>query len=126
MWSSTPIVLIPRSRSGSVMRCLAAFFTAAQQVSDATPRCRAIADTVVSSCRNASTAQVIARLVSFARTAAKEWSSVHVYRWQRSSRQRQIRLCHRTRTGRPKHGARGGPGLADRARRLRHRSRGIP
>ena len=65
----------------------------------------AIADTVVSSCRSASTAHATARAVSFARGAAKEWSSVHVARGQAGSRHRQIRLNHRTRTARAKQGA---------------------
>lgn len=43
--------------------------------------------------------------VSFARGAAKEWSSVHVARGQAGSRHRQIRLNHRTRTARAKQGA---------------------
>ena len=81
---------------------------ALQQVSHARPRWRAIVDTVVS-CRSASTAHATAhataRAVSFARGAAKEWSSVRVARGQAGSRHRQIRLNHRTRTARAKQGA---------------------
>ena len=77
---------------------------ALQQVSHARPRWRAIVDTVVS-CRCASTAHATARAVSFARGAAKEWSSVRVARGQAGSQRRQIRLNHRTRTARAKQGA---------------------
>ena len=52
MRSSTPMVLMPLSRSGSAILVCASALIADQQVSHATPRCRAIADTVVSSCRN--------------------------------------------------------------------------
>jgi len=74
-------------------------------VSHATSRCRAIAETVVSSCRSPSTAQSIARVVSLARGAAKSWPSAQVCRGHVASGNRHIRLNHRTRTGRPKHAA---------------------
>jgi hypothetical protein len=105
MCSSTPIVFTPRTRPGTLMSVSACGLIALQQVSHATPRWRAIADMVVSSCRSASTAHATARAVSFARGAAKEWSSVHVARGQAGSRHHQIRLNHRTRTARAKQGA---------------------
>jgi len=49
MCSSTPIVLTRLTRPGSASRVFAAAVIAVQHVSHATPRCRAIADTVVSS-----------------------------------------------------------------------------
>jgi hypothetical protein len=70
MCSSTPMVLMPLSRSGSAILVCASALIADQQVSHATPRCRAIADTVVSSCRNASTAHDVALEVSLARGVA--------------------------------------------------------
>lgn len=102
MCSSTPMVLICFNRSGRLTSSLAACAIAFQQVSQATPSRRARADTVVSSCRSASTAHVMARAVSLARGAAKGCCSVHVRRGQAGSGQRQIRFNHRTRTGRPK------------------------
>jgi hypothetical protein len=68
MCSSTPMVLMPLSRSGSAILVCASALIADQQVSHATPRCRAI--TVVSSCRNASTAHDVALAVSLARGVA--------------------------------------------------------
>lgn len=117
MCSSTPIVFTPAARSPILSSFSARDLTADQQVSQATPRCRATADTVVSSCLSASTAQStaqsiaqsmaqsMARVVSFARGSAQSWSSVQVGRAHAGSGQRQIRLDHCTRTGRPKHGA---------------------
>jgi hypothetical protein len=67
---STPMVLMPLSRSGSAILVCASALIADQQVSHATPRCRAIADTVVSSCRNASPAHDVALAVSLARGVA--------------------------------------------------------
>ena len=54
----------PRSRPSSVCQ--------------STPRCRASAETVVSSCASASVAQLTARVVSFARGATISWCSVNV------------------------------------------------
>ena len=85
-------------------RSFAACAMAFQQVSRATLSRRASAATVVS-CRSASTAQSMARVVSLARFPAKGCCSVHVCRGHKSSPQRQIRLNQRTRTGRPKQGA---------------------
>lgn len=104
MCSSTPRVCTPWRRSGLLMRRSASAPIASQAVCQSTPRCRAIAETVVSSCRNASTAHAIARVVSLDRAPAYEWSSVHVDTAQAFSAQRQIRVRHRTSTGRPKHG----------------------
>ena len=70
-----------------------------------TRRCRASAETVVSSWASASTAQPIAREVSTARGAISSWSSDQVAAAQSGSAQRQIRLSHTTSTGTPKHGA---------------------
>jgi hypothetical protein len=98
----------------------------AQQVSDATPRYRAIADTGVSSCRNASTAQESpgwsASPERPRRSGPRSTSTAgSVPRGSaRSACATAPGLAARS-TGR-----RGGPGLANRARRLRHRSRGIP
>lgn len=104
MCSSTPIVVTPRTRSGLATKVLAADWIAFQHVIQATPRRRAIAETLVSSWRSESTAQSTARVLSLARGAAKAWSSVQVSRRQAASGQRQIRLAQRTRTGRPKDG----------------------
>jgi hypothetical protein len=105
MCSSTPMVLMPCSRSGRLISPWAAWAMAFMQVSHATPRRRASAETVVSSCRSASTAHAIARAVSLARGSATRCCSVQVPRGHAGSGQRQIRLDQRTRTGRPKHGA---------------------
>jgi len=49
MCSSTPIVRTLDSRPGRVIRAVASVFTARHNVCQSTPRCRANADTVVSS-----------------------------------------------------------------------------
>jgi len=68
-----------------------------QHAIQATPRLRAIAETVVSSWRSESTAQSMARVLSLARRAAKAWSSVQLSCGQADSGQRQIRLAQRHR-----------------------------
>ena len=67
MCSSTPRVFTPLSRAGFLIRRLASAPIASQAVCQSTPKCRASAETVVSSCRNASTAHAIARVVSLDR-----------------------------------------------------------
>ena len=68
MCSSTPRVFTPLSRAGFLIRRLASAPIASQAVCQSTPKCRASAETVVSSCRNASTAHAIARVVSLDRS----------------------------------------------------------
>lgn len=74
------MVLMPLSRSGSAILVCASALIADQQVSHATPRCRAIADTVVSSCRNASTAHDVALAVSRFRTPPDPLAPSHPHR----------------------------------------------
>ena len=105
MCSSTPRVSTPISRAGSATRRVASVSIASQQVCQSTPRCRASAETVVSSCSRASVAQPIARLVSFARGATRSCRSVNVPAGQAGSAHRQTRADHCNRTGTPKHGA---------------------
>ena len=95
----------PASLRGSATRARASTSIAFQAVCQSTPRCRARAETVVSSSLSASTAQPTARTVSAARRGATSWASLNVPVQQPGSRQRQIRTSHRTRVTRPKHGA---------------------
>ena len=67
----------PSRRAGSASRRVASASTASQQVCQSTPRCRASAETVVSSNVNASVAHAAAREVSFARGGTSSCCSVN-------------------------------------------------
>jgi hypothetical protein len=105
MCSSTPSVRTPRVRRGSLVRRVASRRTACQRVCQSTFRCRASAETVVSSCASASTAHAIAREVSTVRGATSSCVSDHVPIAQSASVQRQTRLSQMMSTDTPKHGA---------------------
>jgi hypothetical protein len=93
------------SRSGWPTRASASVSIAVQAVCQSTPRCRASADTVVSSWLSASVAQRTARVDSSARGGANLDVSLDVAVGHIGSRQRQIRFNHRTTVTRAKHGA---------------------
>jgi len=76
--------------------------TTCHRVCQSTRRCRANAETVVSSWANAAVAQVTARLVRAALSAISGWVSDHVRAAQAGSGQRHTRLHHTTRTDNPK------------------------
>jgi hypothetical protein len=84
------------SRCGSPVRAFASISMAFQAVCQSTPRCRASAETVVSSWARASVAQ---------RGGAMSWISLNTPIGHAGSRQRHIRFSHRTIVIRPKHGA---------------------
>jgi hypothetical protein len=65
-----PKRLHPLEPFGFLIRRVASVLIAAQAVCQSSPRCRAIAETVASSCRNASVAHKIAQAVSLARLPA--------------------------------------------------------
>lgn len=101
MCSSTPRVTTPSSRAGSSRRLIASPSIASQAVCQSTPRCRANAETVVSSWARASVAQTTALAVSLARGAISGWDSENVATGHPGSGQRQTRLRHLISTGAP-------------------------
>ncbi len=105
MCSSTPSVFTPWVRSGRLVRRVASPLTARHSVCQSTFRCRASAETVVSSWASASVAQPIAREVSTARGAISSWTSDQVSIRQSGSEQHQIRFSQTISTVTPKHGA---------------------
>jgi hypothetical protein len=105
MCSSTPSVVTPASRSGLLVRVTASAFTARHRVCQSTRKCRASAETVVSSWTSASVAHVIAREVSTARGAINSCISDQVPVGQSGSAQRQTRFNQMISTDTPKHGA---------------------
>jgi hypothetical protein len=105
MCSSIPRVRTPRVRSGRLVRRAASPLTARHSVCQSTRRCRASAETVVSSSASASVAQATARDVNTARGAISWCVSDQVSIGQSGSSQRQTRLSQTIRTGIPKHGA---------------------
>ena len=105
MCSSTPSVRTPDNRPARPIRVVASARTARHSVCQSTRRCRANAETVVSSCASASVAHAIARDVSKARDAISSCVSDQVATGQSTSAQRQIRFHHTISTETPKHGA---------------------